>query len=267
MNWITRNQAEDLAALQSIVADLGAELVVVGATALRAAVPDLPRFTEDIDVVVSLDMDSLVGAEPSLAACGWSRDVVQEQRWRGPHGSRIDLIPAGPTLRSARQVTWPRSGMTMSLVGFDHVFERAMELEVLGHLSVRVVMAEVLFLLKVVAYLDDPERRVQDLGDIHGLLRRYEYNSERMYSDLILDAGLADADFVPAFLLGWDLATICDVEECGLVQRFIDKCADRSSREFALMLQHETMPDQPQDWLAHRIAALHTGFNARSDAQ
>ncbi len=88
-----------------------------------------------------------------------------------------------------------------------------------------------------------------------------------MYSDLILDAGLADADFVPAFLLGWDLATICDVEERGLVQRFIDKCADRSSREFALMLQHETMPDQPQDWLAHRIATLHTGFNARSDAQ
>ncbi len=157
--------------------------------------------------------------------------------------------------------------MTMSLVGFDHVFERAMELEVLGHLRVRVVMAEVLFLLKVVAYLDDPERRVQDLGDIHGLLRRYEYNSERMYSDLILDAGLADVDFVPAFLLGWDLATICEVEERGLVQRFIDKCADRSSREFALMLQHETTPEQPQNWLAHRIAALQTGFNARSDAQ
>ena len=154
----------------------------------------------------------------------------------------------------------------MSLVGFDHAFERAVELEVRRDLSVRVVMAEVLFLLKIVAYLDDPEQRVQDLGDIHGLLRRYEYNSDRTYSDLVLDAGLADVEFVPAFLLGWDLATLCDIEERGLVQRFIDKCSDRSSREFALLLQYESTPELPQDWLAHRIATLHTGFNALSDA-
>lgn len=37
MSWITRNQSEDLAVLRSLVADLGAELIVVGATAFRAA--------------------------------------------------------------------------------------------------------------------------------------------------------------------------------------------------------------------------------------
>ena len=71
---ISRGQAEDLVALRSLVRGLGSDLVVVGATALRVFVPDLPRFTDDIDIVAAMDLDSLAGLELTLVAGGWSRD-------------------------------------------------------------------------------------------------------------------------------------------------------------------------------------------------
>jgi hypothetical protein len=37
-------------------------------------------------------------------------------------GNDPGLIPAGPKLREAKQITWPISQFKMSLVGFDHVF-------------------------------------------------------------------------------------------------------------------------------------------------
>ena len=258
---VAPSQAEDLVTLQRLVTSMGAGLVVVGATALRVFVPDLPRYTEDIDVVVAMDLDGLVGLERVLLASGWSRDSIREHRWRGPHRSWMDIIPAGPKLRSARHLTWPRSGMEMSLVGFDHVFERAVESDVGGDKIVRVAAPEVLFLLKVVAYLDDPERREQDLADIHGLLRRYSYGSDRIYSDTVFDAHLSDVEYVPSFLLGTDLAAFCNAEERSVVQRFISTCFDRSSREFTLLLGYESVVAPQEERLALRISAFRQGLN------
>ncbi|HVR26493.1 MAG TPA: hypothetical protein VMU26_24590 [Candidatus Polarisedimenticolia bacterium] len=46
---------------------------------------------------------------------------------------------------------------------------------------------------------------------------------ERVFSDVVIDAGLGLADFelVPAFLLGIDLRAICTPEEVGIVNAFL----------------------------------------------
>jgi predicted nucleotidyltransferase len=62
---------------------------------------------------------------------------------------------------------------------------------------------------------------VKDLDDIRGLLTQYEAASERLFSDVVIDAGLADFGLAPAFLLGVDLKALCTSEEAAIVNAFI----------------------------------------------
>jgi hypothetical protein len=90
---------------------------------------------------------------------------------RPRHQTRILL--AGPVLREAKSITWPESEMTMSLVGFEHVFRRAVPNAVAADLTLDVVPAVVLALLKMTAFLDDMHRRQKDLLDIRDILDLY----------------------------------------------------------------------------------------------
>ncbi|MEZ5364231.1 MAG: hypothetical protein R2748_18305 [Bryobacterales bacterium] len=117
----------------------------------------------------------------------------------------------------------------MSLAGFDYAFEHAVEIEVAPGARAKVIPPTVLFLLKVVSFLDDPHRRAKDLEDIHGLLRFYERDRDRMFSDVVFDAQLSDIEFVPAFLLGADSARLCRPEELALIESFLAMLSDPSS--------------------------------------
>lgn len=219
MNLVNREQAEDLLSLQRGISMFDAELVVIGAIALRAFIPGSSRHTEDVDVALALDLDNFGALEIELNSNGWARDPFQEQRWRGPCKSRMDIIPAGPGLRVAGQLRWPKSGMVMDLTGFDYAFEHATEIELAPGLQVKAVPPPVLFLLKVVAYLDDPHQRRKDLEDVHILLKSYSENdSDRMFSDTVFAADLPDVEYVPAFLLGMDLASFLRVEARGVIE-------------------------------------------------
>jgi len=125
----------------------------------------------------------------------------------------MDLLPAGPKLREGKKVTWPASQFTMSLVGFEHVFTSAETVQFTPDLKLKVISSTALMLLKIVAFMDDPQRRVKDLDDIRGLLSEYEADSERLFSDIVLDATLEDSGLAPAFLLGFDLRALCTDEE------------------------------------------------------
>lgn len=76
-------------------------------------------------------------------------------------------------------------------------------------------------LLKIVAVMDDPRRRVKDLDEVRGLLTQYEADSERLFSDVVIDAGLADFGLATAFLLGIDLRGLCTTEEAEIVNAFL----------------------------------------------
>jgi predicted nucleotidyltransferase len=170
---------------------------------------------------VALDLNEFAELERRLQADGWIRFANREHRWRSARGTIMDLLPAGPKLRAAKQVTWPVSQFTMSLVGFEHVFTDAQPVEFTPDLTLKVISATVLMLLKIVAFVDDPQRRVKDLDDIRGLLTQYESDSERLFSDVVIDAGLADFGLAPAFLLGIDLKALCTPEEAAIVNAFL----------------------------------------------
>jgi predicted nucleotidyltransferase len=80
-----------------------------------------------------------------------------------------------------------------------------------------VISSTALMLLKTVAFMDNPQRRAKDLDDIRGLLVQYEADSDRVFSDVVIDAALQDYGLVPAFLLGLDLRALCRDDEVTVV--------------------------------------------------
>jgi predicted nucleotidyltransferase len=110
----------------------------------------------------------------------------------------------------------------MSLVGFDHVFPTAQPVQLAPDLTLKVISSTALMLLKIVAFMDDPHRRVKDLDDIRGLLLQYEADSERIFSDVVIDAALQDFGLAPAFLMGLDLRALCADDEAHVVYAFLD---------------------------------------------
>jgi predicted nucleotidyltransferase len=216
----TPEQLSDLAQLRIITEQFVADATIIGATALQCFI-DLPRFTNDIDLVVALDLGKFTEFVQALRVQGWNQGERREHRWRGPSGSIIDIVPAGPHLRAAREVLWPESEFTMSLVGFEHVFTRAVEVD-LGGVLFGVAPPAVIALLKIVAYMDDQQRRRKDLEDLRVLFRKYEATSDRIFSDDVFAADLEDVEDASAFLLGTDIGAFAADDEPAIVRRFID---------------------------------------------
>src|SRR5580658_9010110 len=222
MPELTDNQIADLRVLQKHCGALGAEFVIIGAIAYQIHFPAESRHTGDIDFAVALDLDEFAELERRLLADGWVRFANREHRWRSAKGTILYLIPAGPKLRKAKQITWPISQFKMSLVGFDHVFATAQPVQLAPDLPLKVVSSTALMLLKIVAFMDDPQRRVKDLDDIRGLLLQYEADSERIFSDVVIDAALQDFGLAPAFLMGLDLGALCADDDAQIVYKFLD---------------------------------------------
>jgi predicted nucleotidyltransferase len=197
------------------------DVVVIGAIAYRLWVDDQYRTTEDVDLVVALDLVDLPRLTDPLVAADWRRDPRREHRWISPSRARIDLLPAGARARRDRYVDWPLAETRMSLVGFDHVFQDAVERELAPGLVGKVVPLVVLTLLKIVSYLDQPGVRQKDLDDLTAVLEVYEDDGERRFSDEVLDAGI-DYNEAGAYLLGRDLARLCtEQDERDAVERFL----------------------------------------------
>jgi predicted nucleotidyltransferase len=217
---LTQAQLDDLAQLHEVAERFGTEIAIIGAAALICFV-DIGRFTRDVDLVVALDLEDFQAFADELRTLGWSQEERREHRWRGPTGSMIDLLPAGPRLREAKRITWPESGFEMSLVGFDHVFGRAVPFRFAEGVEYRVAPPSVVALLKIVAFMDDQNRRRKDLFDIAELFRRYEEPSDRIFGDEVFAAELEDFEYANAFLLGLDVGAIATPEEREIAHRFL----------------------------------------------
>jgi len=249
MPELTDNQIADLRVLQKHCGALGAEFVIIGAIAYQIHFPAESRHTGDIDFAVALDLDEFAELERRLLADGWVRFANREHRWRSAQATILDLIPAGPKLREAKQITWPISQFTMSLVGFDHVFATAQPVQLAPDLTLKVISSTALMLLKIVAFMDDPQRRVKDLDDIRGLLVQYEAESQRIFSDVVIDAALQDYGLAPAFLMGLDLRALCADDEVQIVHAFL-----------------EAMNEANPAWMAF-VRARGVGDHAEEDAR
>src|SRR5271168_833529 len=133
MNGIlTPDQIADLAGISQICEELGADLVVIGATSLLILLGDLGRFTRDVDLTVALDFGEFERLTTRLAGIGWTASPKLEHRWVAPRRTIIDLLPAGAELRRSGSITWPASQFKMNLAGFEHVFAHAIEVHLPG---------------------------------------------------------------------------------------------------------------------------------------
>src|SRR5262249_19022626 len=195
------------------------ELVIIGAIAYQIHFPGLNRHTRDIDFALALDLFDFAILSSRLCALGWTQAPGFEHRWKTGRGNLLDLIPAGRELRKSKQITWPESGFTMSLVGFQHVFSDARPTTLATDLVLPVIPPVVLMLLKIIAFMDHQQRRRKDLSDIRDLLSRYEADSDRFFREAIGE--VSDYSLGSAFLLGRDLASLCTDEEFETVQNFI----------------------------------------------
>ena len=70
----------------------------------------------------------------------------------------------------------------MSVVGFEHAFAEAVEKELAPETVMKVAPLHVLALLKIVAYMDDPNGRSKDLEDLGRLMEQYELEGERRFA-------------------------------------------------------------------------------------
>jgi predicted nucleotidyltransferase len=261
MTVLLPEQAEALRELQGVCRDLGTEVVVVGAIALRAWIPDEYRLTEDVDVVVGLDLDEFESLATRLTALGWHPDARWEPRWHSRGGARVDLLPIGLRARQEGRIVWPRAETVMRVVGYDDIFRDAITCELSPGFQVGVAPLHVLAFLKVVAYLDAPALREKDLGDLLVILDKYGDDGVRRFSDDVLDAGV-QYDEAGAFLLGRDLRALGTAQEkADAVRRFLQRVMDRDFHMPGRLVRART---GDEDDLANRsrrqLAALARGF-------
>ena len=138
-----------------------------------------------------------------------------------PRRTIIDLLPAGAGLRRSGSITWPASQFKMSRAGFEHVFARAIEVHLMGGMTMRVAPPIVTALLKIIAWVDDLYGRAKDLQDIRVVLHRYEQDSDRLFSDAVFNAELPDFEFANAFLLGVDMHALATGDDARFVEQFL----------------------------------------------
>ena len=222
-SFFTAEQLADLMQINGICQAMGADLVIIGATAIMVQLGDLGRLTRDIDLTVALDLDNVRSLSTELGSANWQRMTKPEHRWVTPTGTIIDLLPAGPRLRAAGKIIWPESEFEMSLAGFEHVFQDSMVTQLGPGAAIRVASLPAVTLVKIVAYMDAPYRRAKDVRDIRLMLRRYLHDSDELFSDEVFDAELPDFSLANAFLLGRDVGRLAGFHDTPVIEKFIDR--------------------------------------------
>jgi predicted nucleotidyltransferase len=157
----------------------GVPVALIGASALACQIPSYRRETNDLDLVIAIDLED---AGKLVELAGWRPlPHAGEQAWQSPDGVRVDVVPASERLLAEGVIRWPRSGTEMNLAGLRLAFEASRRLDVDEGLSVLLTSVPAVAVLKVVAYLDRPESREKDIEDLAFLLEQYICDDERRY--------------------------------------------------------------------------------------
>jgi len=146
---------------------------LIGASAIRCRLP-LPRLTADIDFAVAVPDDDV---RTRLTKAGWRHDSGKLQRWtRGT--ARVDVVSATEDDVLAGVVVL-EGGFSLSVVGLDLAYSAVEHVLLRDTLTIPVARLPVIALLKMVAWLERPDRQ----RDLHDLI-------------FIFDNALADDDEV-----------------------------------------------------------------------
>ncbi len=252
MTGLLPEQVETIRQLSRLWSDTA--FVLIGANALALQVDLAWRQTNDLDLVLSVALADYPAGLAALA--GWRQRPEGEHAWRSPTGVDVDVVPAGPDLLAAGSLIWPRSGFRMSLLGLRLAFEHNVTLHLGDSLSLRVAVTPVVVVLKLVAFLERPDAREHDLGDIAQVMECYLDVTDDRRWDLPVD--FEDAS---AFALGTDIRTLIDKEERTAVEEFLEQARDDGHRTHALMIRNGPWVwRQHPKLLAERLMAFEKGL-------
>lgn len=259
MSAFTTGQCHALRQLAELWRDT--RFCLIGASALAGQI-DLPRQTDDLDISVSVSLAELSAGLQRLE--GWRRNPTKEHEWLSPEGIKVDVLPAGPALLAAGELTWPGTGARMNLAGLRLALENGVAFEVERGLSIRVAPVAVIAVLKMISYLDRPAHRERDLHDLAYILENHvSPDDERRFAPEVLDAGL-EFEHASAYLLGYDLRRIVNEVERKAVDDFVARVRDErhpSATQGRMVRQGPASWDQNPDELLARVDAFVLGFS------
>jgi predicted nucleotidyltransferase len=231
-------------------------IVVIGAVAMQWHFASF-RGTMDLDLCIAMDLDEHERASGLPAA--WKRMVVPPHRWMTDDGQMLDILPAADHLLQAGLIHWP-NGTVMDMSGLDIAMYDNCRFAADLPPNVAVATKRALFLAKVASWLDRPQERQKDLGDLGLLLENYlDDNHPRRFDEPGIEA--FEWSDRPAALLGMDLRTIGTARHRQRLQEFLLKVRNRDAREHRWMLHAGPRPwRDDSDTLSGRLDALVTGL-------
>lgn len=257
---------EGLRVLNDRCIEIGAPPVLIGAVALCIHFPELLRPTLDYDLALSMDWSAYRRLVFALCDMGWKQDARVEHRWRAPSLQIFDLLPAGEPALSAGEITWPRSGQRMSLAGLGRALATAQRIRISPGFDFQVAGKVPLAFLKLHAFMERPQARARDLGDLAAIMRVYERSSERIYADACYEAGLADVELHSAFLLGLDMGQQSSAVEVPLLRMFVALVGENGTHE-ARFAQEFRLSEETDRWgqAQQFVRAFRQGLDRRSN--
>jgi predicted nucleotidyltransferase len=200
----------------------GRRLTWIGGAAIERICP--ARRQPTLDFAVALEETPEVIQAVMGRAADWRLTPGHRHRWLDPSGCPVDIIPAAAALIEAGGVTWPGEDRHMSLLGMRLAIAEGRAAPFPGAENVRIATIPALFLLKVVAWLDRPERE-KDLGDIALLLDHHVGpDDDRAFEGEAAARGLYGEDG-SAWLLGFDLGRLAARDEREALVRFCARAA------------------------------------------
>lgn len=229
--------------------------VIIGAVALGHHIP-LARATADVDLALVAEPDEV---DSLLRMAGWLRDGRMPQRWHDNAGSKVDVLPATSRLIEAGSISF--DGTTrMSLVGFDLALEHTVRVAVPGYqLDVEVARLAALVVLKIVAWLDRPQERTKDLGDLGRMLTSAldEMDDRRWQAPL---AGEKFDEQSPIFV-GREVSAIAREIHLDRIREFLRRMKDASLPWTALVARHAGyVGDDPEAIATRYLLAFEHGL-------
>lgn len=192
-----------LCLLNEIFIQMGICYSLIGATALLLHRIDLPRTTQDLDVVVAIH-GSFTDTLDELVARGFRRTKTAH-RVVSPQGTQVDILPVSHKSAKTGVIAWP-DGTTMTAVGLKEALDLAVHV-LLPDCEIRAAPLPILAGLKLIASTSEQRRGKDDLNDLLECLEQYELQGERRFSVYDLTDKELTFDQAGAYLLGHELKT------------------------------------------------------------
>jgi predicted nucleotidyltransferase len=187
------------------------------------------RLTRDVDLGIRVnDWNQFHALKTALIQTGqFSTIAKMEHRLLFHQGQMpLDLLPFGEIQTPTATIEWPPKGdIVMNLVGYAEASQAALNIEIVGGLTIAVTSLPSLAILKLVAWNERHSITAKDASDLLVLLKSYASagNMDRLYEHEVqmLVEYKHDPDLTGAALLGKDAALVCSPAAGKIILRIL----------------------------------------------